>query len=118
LDGRMLNAPEGSLLIADERGGIALAGIMGGEDTAVGPDTRAVFFESACFRPEIVARHARTLGLQTESSQRFERGVDPELQVRALERATELLLALAGGEAGPITEALGRREPVAPIHLR
>jgi len=118
LDGRELSPPEGSLLIADERGPIALAGIMGGEETAVSADTRAVFFESACFRPEIVARHARALGIQTESSQRFERGVDPELQVRALERATELLLAIAGGEPGAVTEARGRAETVAPIHLR
>src|SRR5690606_28313672 len=118
LDGRELSPPEGSLLIADERGPIALAGIMGGEETAVSAGTRAVFFESACFRPEIVARHARALGIQTESSQRFERGVDPELQVRALERATELLLAIAGGEPGAVTEARGRAETVAPIHLR
>ncbi|MFL6655947.1 MAG: phenylalanine--tRNA ligase subunit beta [Sulfurifustis sp.] len=118
LDGRNLTAPAGSLVIADDRGPIALAGIMGGESTAVDANTNAVFFESAFFEPEIVARYGRALGIQTESSQRFERGVDPDLQVRALERATELLLAIAGGEAGPISEARGRREVVKPIVLR
>jgi phenylalanyl-tRNA synthetase beta chain len=118
LDGRELKAPAGGLLIADERGGIALAGVMGGEATAVGVDTNAVFLESAFFSPEAVARYARALGIQTESSQRFERGVDPQLQVRALERVTALLLAVAGGEAGPITEAGGPPRADKPIVLR
>ncbi len=118
LDGRTLTAPAGSLIIADDRGPIALAGIMGGQDTAVGDQTRAVFLESACFDPATIAQHARALGIQTESSQRFERGVDPELQVRALERATELLLAISGGTPGPIVEARGKREPRVNITLR
>jgi phenylalanyl-tRNA synthetase beta chain len=118
LDGRELRAPAGSLLIADDRGGIALAGVMGGDATAVGADTTAIFFESAFFAPESVARYARSLGIQTESSQRFERGVDPQLQRRALERATELLLEIAGGKAGPVTEAGGPPRPEKPIRLR
>ena len=118
LDGRNLRAPAGSLLIADDRGGIALAGVMGGDETAVDPDTTAIFFESAFFAPDSVARYARSLGIQTESSQRFERGVDPQLQRHALERATELLLEIAGGKAGPVTEAGRPPRPEKPIRLR
>lgn len=118
LDGTDLIVPAGALVIADDRGPIALAGIMGGESTAVDAETTTVFFESAFFEPSIVARYSRALGLQTESSQRFERGVDPELQVCALERATELLLDIAGGEAGSIVEAKAKRDVAKPIVLR
>ena len=118
LDGRDLRAPAGSLLIADDRGGIALAGVMGGDETAVGAETTAIFFESAFFAPDSVARYSRALGIQTESSQRFERGVDPQLQLRALERATELLLQIAGGKAGPITQAGSPARAERPIRLR
>ena len=119
LDGRRAVVPSGSLLIADAAGPIALAGIMGGQDSAVGAETEAVFLESAFFRPDAIAGRARALGLQTESSQRFERGVDPELQVRALERATELLLKIVGGEAGPITEVSApRKRTSVSIQLR
>jgi phenylalanyl-tRNA synthetase beta chain len=118
LDGRDLRAPAGSLLIADDRGGIALAGVMGGDETAVGAETTAIFFESAFFTPDSVARYSRSLGIQTESSQRFERGVDPQLQLRALERATELLLQIAGGKAGPIIQAGSPARAERPIRLR
>ncbi|HLF24673.1 MAG TPA: phenylalanine--tRNA ligase subunit beta, partial [Burkholderiales bacterium] len=118
LDGRDLRAPAGSLLIADDRGGIALAGVMGGDETAVGAETTAIFFESAFFTPDSVARYSRSLGIQTESSQRFERGVDPQLQLRALERATELLLQIAGGKAGPIIKAGSPARAERPIRLR
>ena len=118
LDGRDLRAPAGSLLIADDRDGIALAGVMGGDETAVGAETTAIFFESAFFAPDSVARYSRSLGIQTESSQRFERGVDPQLQLRALERATELLLQIAGGKAGPITQAGSPARAERPIRLR
>ena len=118
LDGRDLRAPAGSLLITDNRGGIALAGVMGGDESAVGDQTTAVFFESAFFSPHSVARYARSLGIQTESSQRFERGVDPNLQLYALERATELLLKIAGGKAGPVTQAGRPPRPEKAIGLR
>ncbi|MBI3898626.1 MAG: phenylalanine--tRNA ligase subunit beta [Gammaproteobacteria bacterium] len=119
LDGRNMSIPVGSLLIADNRGPIALAGIMGGLETAVDANTQSIFLESAFFHPDAIAGRARALGLQTESSQRFERGVDPELQVKAIERATQLILEIAGGEAGPITlaSAPGKRT-IAPIVLR
>ncbi len=120
LDGRQIEPPSGSVLIADERGPLALAGIMGGAASAVSATTRHLFLESAYFRPESIAGRARALGLQTESSQRFERGVDPALQRRALERATELLRGIVGGRPGPVVEATARRHlpAVKPIALR
>lgn len=110
LDGRELALDDsGTLIIADADGPLALAGIMGGQRSGVGPQTRNLFLESAFFRPETISSRSRALGLQTESSQRFERGVDPELQVKALERATQLLLSIVGGEPGPVTETVARR---------
>jgi phenylalanyl-tRNA synthetase beta chain len=109
LDGKSIQVEPGSLLIADNQRPLALAGIMGGLDTAVGSTTRQIFFESAWFRPEAIAGRARSYGMQTESSQRFERGVEPGLQKRAIERATSLLLAIAGGKPGPVVEKTVRR---------
>jgi phenylalanyl-tRNA synthetase beta chain len=120
LDDSTIEVEQGTLLIADSRGPVALAGIMGGKDSAVGPTTKHVFFESAFFSPEIIAGRARALGKQSESSHRFERGVDPALQATALERATELLLAIAGGKAGPIVARTAKNHlpKVKPILLR
>ncbi len=91
-----------TLVIADREKALAVAGIMGGADSAVSATTQNIFLESAFFAPEAVAGKARSYGLHTDSSHRFERGVDPQLQVAAIERATELLLAIVGGEAGPV----------------
>ncbi|MBA2490296.1 MAG: phenylalanine--tRNA ligase subunit beta [Gammaproteobacteria bacterium] len=96
----------GTLLIADHARPLALAGIMGGQDSAVGVHTRDIFLESAHFSPGAIAGRARIYGLATESSHRFERGVDPELQVKALERATGLLLGITGGDAGPVQDVV------------
>ncbi len=93
-----------TLVIADASGPVALAGIMGGAGTAVGPETRDVFLECAFFAPEAIAGRARRYGLHTESSHRFERGVDPAMQREALERATGLLVEIAGGCPGPVVE--------------
>ena len=109
LDGKQLRLEEGALLIADDHAPLALAGIMGGADSAVGAGTRQIFLESAFFRPETISARARALGLQTESSQRFERGVDPRLQRAAIERATALLCAIAGGKPGPVIERTAAR---------
>lgn len=95
-----------TLIIADHRKPLALAGIMGGLESAVSETTEAVFLECAFFTPEAIRGRARRYGLQTDASYRYERGVDPELQARAMERATELILDIAGGEAGPVVEAL------------
>jgi phenylalanyl-tRNA synthetase beta chain len=93
----------GTLLIADESKPLALAGIMGGADSAVSDTTTEIFLESAFFKPLAIAGKARSYGLHTDSSHRFERGVDFDLQRIALERATSLLLEIVGGEAGPVT---------------
>ena len=89
------------LVIADAGGAIGLAGIMGGRHTAISDSTTDVCFESAHFAPDAISGRARRLGLFTDAAQRFERGVDPNLTTIAIERATELLLACAGGAPGP-----------------
>ena len=110
LDGRTVNVGADVLLIGDEAGPVGLAGIMGGERTAVSDATTDVFFESAFFAPEAVLGRARRFGLVTEAGQRFERGVDPTGQQRALRRAVQLLGAIgAGGIAGPIEGVLSTR---------
>ncbi len=120
LDGNSVEVPAGTLLITDGKGPCALAGIMGGLDSAVGAATHNVFLESAYFRPDAIAIRARQMGLHTDSSHRFERGVDPQLQARALDRATQLILSLAGGRAGPVVEQVAARHlPArAPVKLR
>lgn len=108
------------LVIADDEGAVGLAGIMGGARTAVSASTTDVFFEVAFFIPDAIAGRARRHGLQTDASQRFERGVDPQGQERAMERATQLLLEIAGGTPAA-TQVTERREqlPVAkPVVLR
>ena len=99
------------LLIADADRPVGLAGIMGGEDTKVGADTRNVFLEAAHFAPSAVIGRGRKLGLHTDASHRFERGVDPELPRIAVEHATRLVVEIAGGAPGPVVEA------VLPEHL-
>jgi phenylalanyl-tRNA synthetase beta chain len=105
LDGQTLKPETDSLLIADREKPLALAGIMGGEASAVKPETRHLFLECAFFSPQPLAGQARRYGLHTDSSHRFERGVDFTLQAQAMERATALLVAIAGGRPGPVTEA-------------
>jgi len=105
LDGRDVTLDESVLVIADHAKALGLAGVMGGEHSGIGADTTDVLLEVAFFRPEAIVGRGRRFGLVTDASQRFERGVDPTLQERAIERATELLLACAGGVAGPTTVA-------------
>ncbi|MGH8495095.1 MAG: phenylalanine--tRNA ligase subunit beta, partial [Gammaproteobacteria bacterium] len=117
LDGRAIALDPDVLVIADGSGAIGMAGIMGGEPTGVSSSTRDVFLESAFFAPAAIAGRARRYGLATDASQRFERGVDPELQARAVERATALLTVICGGQPGPLIEvstpdALPRRNAV------
>ena len=104
LDGKTLTLASQDLVIADARGPVALAGIMGGQDSAVTDTTKNIFLESAWFRPDAIGMRARHYGLHSDSSHRFERGVDPELQRLALERATTLVLAICGGRAGPVSD--------------
>ena len=102
LDGQEIELDEDELVIADKKHPIALAGIMGGLATAIQADTKTVFLESAHFKPEVIAGKARRHGLHTDSSHRFERGVDPELASKAIERATQLILEIVGGKAGNV----------------
>lgn len=102
LDGQCVKLQAGTLVICDQSGPIAMAGIMGGQSTAVSETTKHIFFESAYFSPDSILGKARSYGLHTDSSHRFERGVDYGLQEQAVERATQLLLDIAGGEAGPL----------------
>jgi phenylalanyl-tRNA synthetase beta chain len=90
------------LVIADARGAIGLAGIMGGRSTAISESTSDVLLEAAHFAPDAIAGRARRLGLFTDAAQRFERGVDPSLPALAIERATALLLDIVGGDPGPV----------------
>lgn len=117
LDGQSITLQGRELVIADDKQVLALAGVMGGETSAVSDNSRDVFLESAFFRPQSIAGVARRYGLSTDSAQRFERGVDPELAMLALDRATALLLQIVGGEAGPAThvahdEHLPQRTPI------
>lgn len=105
------------LLIADNEKPLALAGIMGGLGSGVKADTRRLMLEAAHFTPEKIAGRARQFGLHTESSHRFERGVDPELPRKAMERATQLLLDIVGGEPGPINEAVEQDKLRAPAEI-
>lgn len=91
------------LVIADESGPVALAGVMGGKPTSVTDTTQAIFLESAFFTPDVMAGKARRLGLSTDSSYRFERGIDFGNTLNALERATALVLDICGGQAGAVT---------------
>ncbi len=104
LDGQEVDVLETTLVIADDNSPLALAGIMGGEASSVTDETKNLFLEAAHFNPLVIAGRARAYGLHTDSSHRFERGVDPALPKIAIERATALLLDIVGGEAGPITE--------------
>ena len=107
LDGKEYELGPDFMVIADGRGPVGLAGIMGGERTSIGDSTTDVLLESAHFTPAAVAGRARRLGLFTDAAQRFERGVDPTLPPIALERATALILEIAGGQAGPVQVARG-----------
>lgn len=105
LDGREIRVDDsGTLVIADSQQNLALAGIMGGQESAVQDDTVDLFLEAAHFAPFAIAGKARQYGLHTDSSHRFERGVDAELPVRAIERATALLIGILGGRPGPVTD--------------
>jgi len=106
LDGQEVTLTDDTLVIADERGPLAIAGVMGGEHSGVSAETRDIFLESAFFAPLVVAGQARRYGLHTDASHRFERGVDAELAREAAERATALLLQITGGEPGPLVEVV------------
>lgn len=108
---------EHTLLIADTRRPLALAGIAGGADSAVSSTTRNILIECAFFEPTAIAGRARSYGLHTEASLRFERGIDPQLQERAMERASELLDSIAGGEFESIASVAAPLKVKQPVTL-
>lgn len=118
LDGHEVTLTDGTLVIADERGPLAIAGVMGGEHSGVSAETRDIFLESAFFAPLAVAGQARGYGLHTDASHRFERGVDAELAREAAERATALLLQITGGEPGPLVEVASHEHLPAERRVR
>jgi phenylalanyl-tRNA synthetase beta chain len=120
LDERTVTLDADTLVIADHDKPLAIAGVMGGIDSGVQESTSDLFLECAFFPPEVIAGRARAYGMHTESAHRFERGVDPGLQQRAIERATELLIGITGGKAGPvITVTSSEHLPAsAPVVLR
>ena len=109
--------PEGTLLISDKSGPLAIAGIMGGFASAVTSSTKNIFLESAFFSPDAVTGRARLMGKHTDSSHRFERGVDPCLQKTAIERATALLILIVGGKPGPVIEKISRNNLPKPVRV-
>ena len=120
INGEVHDLRADTLLIADQSGPLALAGIMGGISSAVTNDSRHIFLESAYFSPKAISGRARHYGLQTDASYRFERGVDPNLQRDAMERATVLLISLCGGKPGPIESVQASTIPYSRpiIHLK
>jgi phenylalanyl-tRNA synthetase beta chain len=120
LDGQEVSLRADTLVIADHNRALAIAGVMGGEHSGVSDNTRDLFLESAFFDTIAIAGKARSYGLHTDSSHRFERGVDWQLAREAMERATGLLLEIVGGEAGPIIEVVDQQQlpSLAPVTLR
>ncbi len=118
LDEREAMLDETFLVVVDADRPVALAGVMGGWDTRVVADSTRVFLESAHFAPSAVIGRARRLGLHTDASHRFERGVDPGLPRKAIERATRLILDIAGGRPGPVVEAELSEHLVSPRPVR
>ena len=120
LDGNKVQLREDTLVIADHDKALAMAGIFGGLDSGVTANSKDILLESAFFAPIAIAGKARTYGLHTDASHRYERGVDWQLQHKAMERATALLISIVGGEAGPVIEAVSESHlpKVDPIKLR
>jgi phenylalanyl-tRNA synthetase beta chain len=118
LNDQHIDLTDGSVVIADSQGPLALAGIMGGAASAVSATTVDIFLEAAHFTPEAMAGRARAYGLSTDSSHRFERGVDPTLSGAAMERATRLIIDICGGQPGPVCAAGGAITARAPIRFR
>ncbi|MCV9877278.1 phenylalanine--tRNA ligase subunit beta [Brenneria izbisi] len=104
LDGNEAKLNADTLVIADKQKALALGGIFGGEHSGVNQNTQHVLLECAYFNPLSITGRARRYGLHTDASHRYERGVDPAIQHKAMERATRLLIDICGGEAGPVMD--------------
>lgn len=118
LNEQVLDLEPDLLLVADERKPLGLAGIMGGEHSGISDDTSVVYLEGAFWNPLVIQGKSRRLGFSSDAGYRFERGVDPELGPRAVERATELILSICGGRAGPLGDHCADLPPRLPVDVR
>ncbi len=118
LNGDALALAPDLLLVADEAKPLGLAGIMGGEHSGIGADTTSVLLEGAFWSPDVVQGKMRRLGFSSDAGYRFERGVDFALGPVAVDRATELVLAICGGRAGPLADVVGSLPARPPARLR
>ncbi|WP_315360468.1 phenylalanine--tRNA ligase subunit beta [Neisseria bacilliformis] len=118
LNEKTVTLADNTLVVADEKGALSLAGLMGGAASAVSDDTRNIVLEAAWFAPAVIAGKSRQYGFGSDSSFRFERGVDYRLQADAVERATELVLQICGGAAGEMVEAVGELPSEKRVNLR
>ena len=106
------------LAITDDSGPIGLAGIMGGDSTKADENTRDVFLEAAFFFPDAIAGRARRYNFTSDASHRFERGVDFDNNVAGIERATQLIVQICGGEPGPVVDTIARLPERPPVRMR
>ena len=118
LNEQTIDLQDDMLVVADAKAPVALAGVMGGADSAVDDSTADIFLESAFFAPSAIVGKSRRLGFSSDSSYRFERGVDFAATASALDRATQLILDICGGQAGEVTETLGVLPERHPVKLR
>lgn len=118
LNEQVVDLQDDMLVIADGNGPVALAGVMGGADSAVDDATTDIFLESAFFVPSVIVGKSRRLGFSSDSSYRFERGVDFASTQLALDRATQLILEICGGDAGAVTSVQGELPQRLPVTLR
>ncbi|MCU4674463.1 phenylalanine--tRNA ligase subunit beta [Catenovulum sp. 2E275] len=118
LDGNEVKLKDNTLVIADDNKALAMAGIFGGEQSGVAESTQNILLESAFFAPDAIMGKARQYGLHTDSSHRFERGVDTQIQRQAIERATALILEICGGQAGEVVCAQAQADEPAQVSLR
>ncbi|EEP67126.1 phenylalanine--tRNA ligase, beta subunit [Kingella oralis ATCC 51147] len=118
LNDKTVELSDNTLVVADEAAALSIAGLMGGEASAVSDDTQNIVLESAWFAPDIIAGKSRQYGFGSDSSFRFERGVDTQIQRDAIERASELVLQICGGAAGEIVSAAGRQPENHTVNVR
>lgn len=118
LNGKTVALADNTLVVADEAAALSIAGLMGGTASAVSDDTQNIMLESAWFAPDIIAGKSRQYGFGSDSSFRFERGVDTQIQRDAIERASELVLQICGGAAGEIVSAAGRQPENRTVSVR
>jgi phenylalanyl-tRNA synthetase beta chain len=118
LNGEALDLEPDLLMVCDERKPLGLAGIMGGEYSGIATSTRDVFLEGAFWSPAVIQGKMRRLGFASDAGHRFERGVDFELPPAAVERASELIVAICGGRAGPLQDVVGPLPAREPVRVR